>query len=357
MIKSGTLRLQEDQSLEDYLIYGIDDYTILISKSQSCIDNREVIYATKRTILKPKLAKLITSEFLDRNVVRDMTISGVENEAIVLPSDAIEKSGLFINDYNVDLSFGEADIKERSPVEKKEYFPLILTLDETDKFDVSSSVDKIWEKFFKFDGEVCVSEKIHGSQINIVVNINDDDIALQITTKGIIRKGMGDKPYTLNEFLNCDYDKLDKYHKAVYNTKLVSQIEAFIKSTSNVKSLQLVGEVFPTQTGFSYGQDLDEPNLKLFAMRVNSIDGSVDRYLIDKLPDVFADNRLNYKVVPITSEMTLRDFRKYVYEYEQISSKECHYSEGIVISCKTDRLSKLHNYPVKIKLLNDKFNN
>ena len=97
---------------------------------------------------------------------------------------------------------------------------------------------------------VLVTEKIHGSQLNIICHA---DGFVELGLKSLLKKGLS---------IRAESNLI--YGKAFRN----SGLRAIKDSLFPGKAVQFVTEVIPAQKGFTYGQSEDEPSLRVFMLIV-----------------------------------------------------------------------------------------
>lgn len=98
---------------------------------------------------------------------------------------------------------------------------------------------------------VLVTEKVHGSQLNV---IGHADGYVELGLKSLLKKGL---------IIKTDSDLI--YAKAYRNSGL-QKIQADLFPG---KPVQFVSEVIPAQKGFSYGYSEDAPSLRIFRLIVD----------------------------------------------------------------------------------------
>ena len=185
------------------------------------------------------------------------------------------------------------------------------------------------------EGEaVVVSEKLHGTQINII--IHEDGETVEIGSKGLIKKGivLEDAPGNF-------------YWRAFR----ASGIHDIIKKLFPGQFVQVMGEVIPAQSGFDYGTDPEgEPVLKIFRLEVGR-----ERYCVAALdPEAFKpvlDMWVPWQIVPFD----LPTLEKMAKGMETVSGKQRHIKEGVVVEPYPSRPAKRGGWPPIVKIINPKY--
>jgi RNA ligase (TIGR02306 family) len=181
------------------------------------------------------------------------------------------------------------------------------------------------------EGElVDLTEKVHGSQVNV---LRSEDGVVTLTSK-----------YLGHEGFVIDEDYTNKYWQAVKNSGLLDRLRS---DTYKGKSVQVIAEAIPFHKGFSYG--CTEPTVRVFKLVINGEVIPLDKigYSYDYFPDLW---------VPIIARMPFNSavFNVYADGREQVSGKEIHIREGVVITPVTPRLDS-EGHGLAIKYLNSKF--
>lgn len=175
-------------------------------------------------------------------------------------------------------------------------------------------------------GDVTVTEKIHGTQLNYIVDRDGKEI---VASKGILKKGLSIKE-----------DEGNVYWQAVRNSNLYNL--SFLLSGEQV---QFLGEVIPTQKGFTYGGG--EKRAVLFDVVV---DGASIPY--EDLPEEIKELWVpifHQGAIPFPEELENLSKGK-----EQVSGKEEHIREGIVVKALNDAKAE-DGTRLVLKVLNPKY--
>lgn len=352
----------------EYVMGTINEFSVVLPKDTDLISGEEIIFIKKRTIIKKELCELIgETDLIYRRIVQESVVDGIENEGIIVKPDFLITNKILTDNYNSadlekELSYGEVPFEKAEKIKtpkgdfslkNKDGFEKSI-VSNLNRYDVKSSVSRDWNKFFKGKtNTVYISEKLHGSQINIIVS----DGKIQVSTKGIITKDTGHKSYSLEEFDKIPKKEMNNYYQAIINTGLHKTIKEYLKNNEDVSILHLVGEMIPCQGGFSYGQK--EPTLRLFSCYIKDNFDCVFYYIISNIPDDFRKYCIPYTEHTINQETLLTDFKEYAEIMEGISGNNEHIAEGIVIS-RDWNFYEINNgydkhFPPSIKILNSKY--
>lgn len=191
------------------------------------------------------------------------------------------------------------------------------------------------EQFGIFGGElvpgeeVVATEKIHGSQANIFFA---KDGAIHVTSKGLASKGL-----TILE------DARNIYWRALRNCELPKRVSEAYPN----RQVQVFGEAFPAQgAAWSYGADGNRPQLRIFRLVVDGVE----------VPRQDAALGLQALWVPVIYSGPLDEaaVRALARGKEQVSGKELHIREGVVVTPLVPRNSR-EGWNLALKLISDKF--
>lgn len=188
---------------------------------------------------------------------------------------------------------------------------------------------------FQDDDEIIITEKIHGSQINYILNLETGEEI--ISSKGLLSRD-----------LVIEKDDTNFYWKAAINSQLKEQAEILgNQCKEKVTSIQLNGEVIPCQKGYSYGAT--EPKVLLFSASTVA-DGKESHTAVLNIKKEFS--------VPVIVtgkygelKHTIRSLAEGM---EQVSGKELHIREGVVVRALTDKKSKKGTF-LRLKIINPKY--
>jgi len=246
----------------------------------------------------------------------------------------------------------DADIKEIVDIFKaSEYIPPIPA-------DLNGEVEyvRLVKRFVKHDVEnmqlydyfkegetVLITEKIHGSQINILYGVFDDKLDVKISSKGLFKNDL---------FLKKDDKNL--FWRAFENSNIIDRfMDRFPQYKEGIESgsthIQFIGEAVPTQS-FKYGLTTGNPKVFLFATYIvtgrNIIDHSVE------MMDVPVLGGMDFN-----KEETLELAKRLAEGKEQLSGRELHIKEGVVIRpiARREVVHKNDIYDLQVKVLNPEY--
>jgi len=203
------------------------------------------------------------------------------------------------------------------------------------------------------DGErVVITEKIHGSQIIFAYDFSTG--SKLVSSKGFLKNG-----------LTIEEEDSNFYWKAIKNDKILE----IVQSSFSEGVIQIFGELIPIQKGYSYGQ-LD-PTIRIFDIRINGKSIPYD-IVPDKFKSMWATIIYDGPLSLIHKEVVLyEDKSKGIRNtridkiispevtnlcqgMEQVSGKEIHIREGIVIRPYVDR-NAFDGTKLRLKIINPKY--
>lgn len=156
------------------------------------------------------------------------------------------------------------------------------------------------------DDYVVVTEKIHGSQINVICKENNGEYQFFISSKGLFKRGL---------VLNESYS--NSYWQAAKNVNVFERLINFSKRTGR-KTIQAVGEIIPVQKGYTYGQD--KLTALFFEVRGDGFDyGKVKEFEDIWSPILYVGNYNSELVKELSLGM------------ETVSGRSLHIKEGVVV--------------------------
>lgn len=160
---------------------------------------------------------------------------------------------------------------------------------------------------------VVVSEKVHGSQCIITYDV--ETLEVTITSKGLRSSGLHLQ------------DNGNSYWIGYHNNRMIDIFLDVIRECNPQTVIRMFGELVPCQKGYSYGQTRSK--ILLFDIRVDSKSipyDQVPQSAKDTWVPILYDGPFDLtKIVP------LREGK------EQVSGKELHIREGVVVAPYVDR--------------------
>lgn len=181
---------------------------------------------------------------------------------------------------------------------------------------------------------------VHNSQINILFH---EDGVVELSSKGIIGKG-----FIIEE------SEDNVYWKALHKSGMID----FVKTTFPGKFVQLMGEVVPVQSGFTYGYN--DPDILFFRLEVDSeiigIPEVRDNYseLFAKWAPILYEGPFDIeKLYEVANKDEIKG--QLVKGMETVSGKRLHIREGVVVSPAVPRLSKKGRFPLFCKIISEAY--
>jgi RNA ligase (TIGR02306 family) len=316
-------------------------FQLVVAKSNGYQTGDVIVFAPSRAVLPPELRPHYTNSetgvsYLagpERDRVSGIRLRGELSEGITIRLDyVLPKLGL---QSAQDLQIG-ADIAPELGITKYEP-PLpagfggeVRRLD----LDVPFRHHDV-EQFGIFGGEfvageaVLATEKIHGSQSNMLFRA---DGSVHLSSKGMASKG----------FEICE-DQANIYWRALRNVRLPELVaQAYPGQT-----VQAFAEVYPAQgAAWSYGADGNRPLLRLFRLVVEGAEVPLHQ-VNPELRELWAPLLFEGPF----DEASLRQLAR---GKEQVSGRELHIREGIVVTPSQPRPSK-EGWNLALKIISDKF--
>jgi len=322
-------------------------FQLVIGKDNGYKNNQIVVFAPKMSILPSEICSDYSNSDtgvsyltgLKNNRVKSVQLRGEISEGVLLNPDWV------LNKLNLssleELTIGE-DISEKLNITLYEApipvgfagmlkrLPMLFT--QKNNHDVESF--SIYNNEFIPLEELIITEKIHGSQIALIINELGDSF---ITSKGM-----------LPQHVHILEDEKNIYWRSCRNTKIID----ILKEVFPNSFIQAFGEVIPCQgTNWSYGCDKNFPILRLFRLEINGKRISVeeaksyDKRIFDLWTNILYKGPYNPLIISDLSKGK-----------ETISGKNIHIREGIVIEPVTPR-NAAQGFPLYIKSINPKFKN
>lgn len=312
-VSKERIELREHPNADALEIAKVGEYQLVTRKG--IYNDGDVVIIIPRKSLLP-LDGPIREEFQDyltgpnKNRVKSVRLRGETSEAITWPVDKLDHLGPVERSIISQLSGIGDDISEQLGIEMyqppvpKELAGITKPMGnlEGKKHDVYQYASYISE----FPDQVIITEKLHGSQLNYFLSADGEE---KVSSKGILKRGLAIEKSATNN-----------YWQAVHNANVKKLAEDVLRSTG-AKNVQLIGELLAIQKGFDYGSV--EPDVRFFMVVA---DGVVQDYSV--LPSTMVN-----MWVPIlfVGDLAHCDPHKLAKGMEQVSGKERHIREGIVI--------------------------
>ena len=355
-VSAERIKLFPHPNADKLLVAQVGEFPLVVGKSNEYVDDQIVIFAPKRSILpewlRPYYNNEQTGESYLKNgtTVRSIKLRGEISEGCTISPDLILEKLSENNETKqfpdlVDKSLEDIvglDLSEFLGI--TEYIPPIPS-------ELSGKVKRLpYEKYSFHDVEnftinkrrfiegelVVVTEKLHGSQVNI---IRDADMNLVLSSKGIIKRG-----------LLIEESDTNMYWKAVRNTNLKQILDEAFPGLF----VQVMGECGPCQGGFNYGWE--EETIKLFRIEIENV-----HYSIVQLVEMAKDNP---KIQPIINlwvpvlYVGVLDEKEIIAlskGKETVSGKQLHIKEGVVVEPAEARPVVKNGSPLMCKVINPKY--
>jgi RNA ligase (TIGR02306 family) len=329
----------------DRLVVGkIGKFQIVMGKDSAPNDGEIVIFAPERSILPEEIRKhYVNSEtgvsFLhgsDHDRVTSVRLRNELSEGVSLdPAWVLSKLGLNSVEelpLNEDLSENLGIIRYVPPMPVEMH---VKNMDDVyDAYFVKHDVDNYHTFGDEFvPGELAdLTEKINGSQINL---LREHGI-FSVTSKGIGSNG-----------LVIEKNDGNKYWQAIANSHLENILNSIF---TNDETLQVVGEAIPFQ-GEKWSYGFKYPDVRVFKVIVDGKEVPISTIHSDSKYEKLKNIWTHYfGQIPFDPA----SFPEYANKREQISGKELHISEGIVITPIVPRKNS-EGSALAIKWLNRKY--
>lgn len=277
-------------------IARVGTYSLVVQKGLY-MDGDIVLFAPKDSLLPEELAEPFRDYLAgpEKNRVKEVRLRGELSQGVVLKlPDFLMPTAPLGEDVSESLGIKEyiRPIPQELQGEVEEIDIPYLT-----SYDVENY--RIFQDEIKTGEAVKVSEKVHGSQENIIYR----DGQVWISSKGLLKRGLAIKESETNS-----------YWKAFRN----SGMEEVLPILSTGVTHHFVGEMIPCQKGYTYGQK--EPTLRLFEYRNNG----------QSLP---LPDELQHLSVPALyeGEFSEEKAEELAKGMEQVSGRELHIREGCVV--------------------------
>jgi len=333
------------------LVIGkVGSYQVVVQKGLYN-DGDEVIFAPEKSVLSG-LIKIEFEKYLvgpNKDRVKAVRLRGEISSGVIIPPFLVED----MDQYEL----GE-DISEKLGI--THYEPPIPTqlAGKVKSFQMDHIGSHDCEHVGVYANElvqgerVVLTEKVHGSQFILGHDIEKDETI--ISSKGMLKKG-----------LILEESDDNTYWIASKNDNLVEKIKNSF--TSGV--VQVFGEVIPVQKGYDYGQT--KPTVRLFDIRHDGVSIPYDKVSDDFkelwVPIIFDGNiDLDKSEVVIFSDPTIgvhktkkvlslpKDIVNLCKGMEQVSGKQKHIREGVVLRPYIDRDAK-DGTKLRLKIINPKY--
>lgn len=347
-VTASRIELFEHPTSDKMLIGKVGEFQVCVAKANNYKEGDIVIFAPERAELPDSLkVNYVNSEtglsYLigpKSNRVKAIRLRGEASEGVTIPTEwVLENFPQFttVTDIPLDIDLsGLFGISKYEPPIPTEMAGVVTNFDGFDfdpgfiKHDVEQF--RLYSKDFIPDEPVVLTEKIHGTSINILKNKSDQ---FAVTSKGYGARG-----------LMIEESQSNLYWRAFDNCGLRPVL---INNFPNV-DVQLVGEAIPAQGGFTYGQTT--PTIRVFRLIVNG-----DEVGLDILRSSPSMEEIFDLWVPIVYEGLFDPavLIPYAEGKELVSGNSLHIREGVVVRPLIPRRVKRGSFDLQVKLLNTKY--
>lgn len=213
----------------------------------------------------------------DKNKVGFKIMMGQESQGIIVKEDLVKEiTGKNITEFEVGVDISNLlHVKQYLTPIPKELEDTVEAYTGTLKKEIKHDCKYPAVYLDKFaEGElVTITSKLHGSQVNIILDPSESISSKGLWQQGLVFKAGVDNIYTkaYNNFANDE----------AVATEFINVINNYVNKESG-SQLHIVGEVVPIFNGFSYGHT--EPTLYIFAVYVDGV--SVDLQHFRHIPGI-----------------------------------------------------------------------
>jgi RNA ligase (TIGR02306 family) len=295
----------------------------------------KVVVVPEKSMLPDELAVPFLKYLGKDNRVKSTKLRGELSEGILLP----------IPEGLEDIAEGE-DISEKlGIIEFHPKVPLHLAGD-VEASQLSRKLHdceqfRLYQEEFEPDELVVVTEKIHGTQLNLsILSEHGDTLKVEVTSKGLGRKDIVLKP-NLDNF----------YWKAVTTQRLIAK--TLLAYPNNL--VQIIGEAIPCQKGFTYGVNHLTPTVTIFKIIVDGVNVP----FLEIYNKSYPDGTPYWPTVPLLyygkfSELDVSKFVDGDSNYGILNGNQT-IKEGIVISPAIPRMANRNRNDLYLKIVSDAY--
>lgn len=344
-VSAEEIELFPHPNADKLLIAKVGMYALVVGKDNGYKDGDIVIFAPKRSVLPDDLKGNYTNSETGQSYlvghnhsrVSSVRLRGELSEGVTVPIPyVLEKLGI---GSIPELTIGE-DLSEHlgitlyeSPVLgfggcQRGAIGLPIPFGQYSRHDVEGFRINAGE--FLDDEPVIVTEKLHGSQIAIIMNLDGE---IFISSKGVMGRGN-----------HLPKEEGNLYWRAAHNSGVLDILRAEFSG----HFVQAYGELIPAQgAAWSYGTDAAKPTLRIFRLE------------IDHRRVAYDDDRrvpLSKIWVPFlwSGPFSIEKMIALAKGTETVSGKSLHIREGGVIEPAHPRNAR-KGWPLYIKTINPKF--
>lgn len=341
-VSAEKIELFDHPNADRLQIAKVGMYSLVVGKGT--YENGDiVVFAPKRSILPEDIRDNYKNEqtgqsYLKRgSVVQSIKMRGEPSEGVVIDASwALEKLG---HDKSLEEMIGHDLSDLLGVVEDIPHIPAQFQGKQSNMIANKYSLHdcesiRLHSREFVEGEEIIVSEKVHGTQINIIIHADGETV--EIGSKGLLKKG-----------ISIAEDETNIYWRAFH----ASHIHAIIKRLYPNQFVQVMGEVIPSQKGYDYGCDTSSgPMMKIFRLEVDGV-----RISVADLDQSKASAILDMWVPWQKSNFDLKVIEGMAKGMEGVSGKSRHIKEGVVIEPYPCRNASRGGWPLIIKVINPKY--
>lgn len=345
-VSAQKVELLEHPNAERLAIAKVGQYSLVVGKDNGYQNGDIIFFAPERSLLpdeiKGNYANADTGiSYLsgpEQNRVKSIKLRGEPSEGVTLNRDwVLSKLGLqSIEDVELDVDLSEklgiTKYEPQVPAAFAGNIEVISEFNTMKKHDCENI--RLYVNEFVQGEEVIMTEKIHGSQINI---LRTNTGRYYLTSKGIAKQN-----FAIQE------SEGNFYWRAFNLSGLRELLDN--ASWSNGHEIQLIGEAVPCQKGYDYG--FTQPYIVLFRMLVDGREISID----DIINSEYCLLMVNWAPELYRGPFDLEVLESHAKGMETMSGKQRHIREGGVVSPVIPRYSK-EGFKLFIKIINPKYKN
>ena len=291
-------------------------------------NDQVVVFIPEKSVLPDTIAEPFRNYLAGpkKDRVKSVKLRKELSCGIIIPDEEKYQKYVIDKDFSQDLGI----TKYEPPIPQQlagevDAVSVLETSEPITKHDVEQF--NIYSDEFKLDESIIVTEKIHGTQVNVIRTVSGKH--------GLSSKGLISRDLLLRE------SEKNTYWQAVKNVGLFELLDKHYP----FQHVQAIGEVVPVQKGFHYG--FSKPSLLLFDIRKEGVSLLYDAIHPDFLklwvPTLY---RGKYK-----GPEKLRELRT---GKETVSGKHLHIREGIVVRPLVDR-RVTRGFRLMLKLINPRY--
>lgn len=310
------IELFDHPDADSLQIGKVGQYQVVVQSGLYSNDD-EVFFVPEKSVLPDSLAEPYRNYLRgpSKDRVGSVRLRGQLSMGVIMPVDKVEQ-------MIGAVAIGECAAEKLGITKYEPPIPACLAGEVSPLPDFPITQHDV-EQFGIYAGEfdpreiVIVTEKIHGSQVNVYLT---GDGQFGLSSKGILSRGL-----TIEESADNLYWRAVR---RVYLEQKMIAIQEFLRVGDVVPTVQCIGEVVPAQgASWSYGYSTNEPGVLLFDCRIGG-ESVTESQLMDPY---FVDLRSLWVPVICREQIGLLDLPSLSQGMETVSGKELHIREGVVV--------------------------